>query len=126
MSIKILLLAFTVFPLTWCREDKELFTLQSDIYQAAVYLPPLQSQRKVGEDVTSILEQEIHEFSTQGQILLLGDFNARTGTLNDFIENDTDNFLTIHNTNSRDNHCTKRRQSTKQAEKYYACAKEID
>ena len=69
----------------WCRLDKQLLGLQADIFLAAVYLPPLQSQRRAGEDVISILEREIHKYSTQGQILLLGDFNARTGTLNDFI-----------------------------------------
>ena len=57
--------------ISWCRLDKQLLIL------AAVYLPPLQSQRKAGEDVISILETEIHKYSTQGQILLLGDFNAR-------------------------------------------------
>ena len=92
----------------WCRLDKQLLGLQADIFLAAVYLPPLQSQRKAGEDVISILEKEIHKYSTQGQILLLGDFNARTGTLNDFIENDADDFLTIHNTYNRDTHCPKR------------------
>ena len=92
----------------WCRLDKQLLGLQADIFLAAVYLPPLQSQRKAGEDVISILEKEIHKYSTQGQILLLGDFNARTGTLNDFIENDADDFLTIHNTYNRDTDCPKR------------------
>ena len=82
--------------------------LQADIFLAAVYLLPLQSQRKAGEDVISILEKEIHKYSTQGQILLLGDFNARTGTLNDFIENNADDFLTIHNTYNRDTDCPKR------------------
>ena len=37
------------------------------MFLAAVYLPPLQSQRKAGEDVISILEKEIHKYSTQGQ-----------------------------------------------------------
>ena len=64
----------------WCRLDKQLLGLQAGIFLAAVYLPPLQSQRKAGEDVISILEKEIHKYSIQGQILLLGDFNARTGT----------------------------------------------
>ena len=53
----------------------------------------LQSQRKAGEDVLSVLEQEIHKYSKQGKIILLGDLNARTGTLNDFIENDCCDFL---------------------------------
>ena len=50
----------------------------------------------------------IHKYSTQGQILLLGDFNARTGTLNDFIENDADDFLTMNNSYIRDKHFPKR------------------
>ena len=62
-------------------------------FLAAVYLPPLQSQRKAGEDVLSILEQEIRKYSIQGKIRLLGDLNARTGTLNDVIENDCHDFL---------------------------------
>ena len=35
----------------WCRLDKQLFGLLADIFLAAVHLPPLQSQRKAGEDV---------------------------------------------------------------------------
>ena len=86
----------------------QLLGLQEDIFLAAVYLPPLQSQRKAGEDVISTLEKEIHKYSTQDQILLLGDLNARTRTLNDFIENDADDFLTFHSTYNRDTHCPKR------------------
>jgi len=77
----------------WCHLKRQLFGINSDIYLAAVYLPPLQSQRKAGEDVLSVLEQEIHKYSKQGKIILLGDLNARTGTLNDFIENDCCDFL---------------------------------
>ena len=93
----------------WCRLDTQLLGLgQAYIFLVAVYLPPLQPQRKAGEGVISILEKEIHKYSTQGQILLLGHFNARTGTLNDFIENDAEDFLTIHNTYHRDTLCPKR------------------
>lgn len=77
----------------WSHLKGHLFGIHADIYLAAVYLPPLQSKRKAGEDVLSILEQEIHEFSTQGQIILLVDFNARTGTLNDFVKNDCQDFM---------------------------------
>ena len=92
----------------WCRLDKQLLGLQANIFLAAVCLPPLQSQRKAGEDVISILEKEIHKYSTQGQMFLIGDFNARTRTLNDFFRNDADDVLTIHNTYNRDKHCLKR------------------
>ena len=60
----------------WSRLKGHLFGIHSDIFLAAVYLPPLQSQRKAGEDILSDLEQEIHKFFTQGQIILLSDFNA--------------------------------------------------
>jgi len=77
----------------WCHLKRQLFGVNWDNYLAAVYLPPLQSQRKAGEDVLSVLEQEIHKYSKQGKIILLGDLNARTGTLNDLIENDCFDFL---------------------------------
>ena len=73
----------------WCRLHKSLLGLDSDIYLATVYSPPLQTQKKAGEDIISILDKEIQKYSAQGKIILLGDFQARTGTINDFIENDT-------------------------------------
>ena len=42
---------------------------------------------------------------------MLGDFNARTGTLNDFIENDADDFLTMNNTYIRDKRFPKRNKA---------------
>ena len=57
----------------WSRLKGNLFGIHSDIFLAAVYLPPPQSQRKAGEDILSVLEQEIHKFFKQGEIILLGD-----------------------------------------------------
>ena len=92
----------------WCHLKRQLFTISSHIYLAAVYLPPLQSQCKAGEDVLSILEQEIHKYSIQGKIILLGDFNARTGTLNDFTENDCHDFLATDDAHNLDKNWPKR------------------
>ena len=92
----------------WSCLKGHLFGIDADIYLAAVYLPPLQSQRKAGEDALSILEQEVYKFSTQGQIILLGDFNARTGTLNDFIENDCQDFMAADNAYNLDKNWLKR------------------
>ena len=92
----------------WSRLKRHLFGIRSDIFLAAVYLPPLQSQRKAGEDILSVLEQDIHKFSKQGQIILLGDFNARTGTLNDFIENDCQDFTATDNAYDLDKNWPKR------------------
>lgn len=92
----------------WSRLKGHLFGIHSDIFLAAVYLPPLQSQRKAGEDILSVLEQEIHKFFKQGQIILLGDFNARTGTLNGFIENDCQDFTATDNAYDLDKNWPKR------------------
>jgi len=92
----------------WSLLKGHLFGVYSDIYLAAVYLPPLQSQRKAGEDVLCVLEQEIHKFSAPGQIILLGNFNARIGTLNDFIENDCEDFIAADNAYNLDKNWPKR------------------
>ena len=94
--------------ITWCQLKRQLLGIQPDIYLAAIYLPPLQSQRKAGEDILNILEREIHKYSVQGQIVLLGDLNARTGTLNDFIEHDCQDFLVIPDTYNLDKNWPKR------------------
>ena len=38
-----------------CHRKRQLFGINSDIYLAAVYLSPLQSQRKAYEDVLSVV-----------------------------------------------------------------------
>lgn len=85
----------------WCKLNQHSFGHSKDIYLATVYLPPLQCQTKTGEDVLSTLEQNILKYQEKGDIILLGDLNARTGVLNDFIENDfrdlnipDDNYIT--------------------------------
>ena len=98
----------------WCKLNKNKFGLNSDIFIGNIYLPPLRSQKKTAEDVISTLESEIQKYSKEGQIILLGDFNARTGLLNDFIEHD---FIDSTNTNdvldiyTTDNHFPKRNNS---------------
>ena len=92
----------------WCRLHKSLLGLESGIYLATVYSPPLQSQKKAGKDVISIVDKEIQKYSAQGKIILLGDFNARTGKLNDFIENDTHGPVLPNDIYHLDEHCPKR------------------
>lgn len=73
----------------WCKISHNHFGLTKDIFIANVYISPLQSQKKNNEDDLLILENEIDKFSNLGEVILLGDFNARTGILNDFVENDS-------------------------------------
>ena len=76
------------------------------IYRRFIY--PHFNLCKAGVDVLSILEQEIHKYSIQGKIILLGDFNARTGTLYDFIENHCHDFLTTDDAHNLDKNWPKR------------------
>ena len=75
--------------ISWCKLNRNFFGFKSDIFLANVYLPPLQSQKKINEDDMLILENEVRKYSNLGDVILAGDFNARTGLLNDYIENDS-------------------------------------
>ena len=46
-------------------------------------------------DLFDILEREIVKYQKHGKILIGGDFNARVGTENDFISQDSDNHLPL-------------------------------
>ena len=54
-----------------------------------VYVTPESSTHNTSRDnVRHLLQTEIADFSTKGYIMLTGDFNARTGTLPDYIYQD--------------------------------------
>ena len=72
----------------WCHLSAKYFGFTSDVFIANVYLPPINSQKKSHDDDLQTLENEINKYSNLGHIVLVGDFNARTGLLKDFIEND--------------------------------------
>ena len=65
-------------------------------------------RKKAGEDIISNLDKEIQKYSAQGKVILLGDFNARAGTLNDFIENDTHGLVLPNDICHLDEHFPKR------------------
>jgi len=73
--------------LLWIHLKKDFFRLQSDIFIGAVYISPLNSSysKKLEYDPFEIIEQEIMKYSGQGQIILMGDFNARSSTFQDFV-----------------------------------------
>ena len=64
-----------------------------DVYIGCVYIPPQSSS--YGKDHTQHiwdqLEKDTEHFSTKGNVILCGDFNARTGTMEDYIQMDGDN-----------------------------------
>ena len=75
----------------WCKINGAKLGVTKDIYIASVYVPPLNCQSKTGEDVLYTLEKEIMKYEQKGQIIILGDLNARTSILTDHVENDNNN-----------------------------------
>ena len=67
---------------------------EQDIILASVYIPPQQS-RFFNQDEFELFEQEVTSLCSQHEFfLMLGDFNAQTGNLEDFTS--VDNFLSDH------------------------------
>ena len=76
----------------WCKLDKTFFHLEKDILLCSCYISPKDSPY-FDPDTFSNLENDINVFKGNNFIVLAGDFNARTGTENDFITNDYCNFV---------------------------------
>ncbi|CAG2202169.1 RAB1A [Mytilus edulis] len=72
----------------WLKLNKNFFGFVHDIYLCALYIPPFSSSHY--DNDLDFLENEISTFSMNGQIVLIGDLNARTGQRADFIVNDSD------------------------------------
>ena len=85
----------------WLKLSKSFFKLQNDIYLAIVYISPQYSSLNVNDntDFFDGLERDIIWFSQKGQVILTGDFNARTATELDYIHNDDCSYLPIHDIN---------------------------
>ena len=79
----------------WLKFDKTSFNMDDDIFMCIAYVPPSNSEylAKIGVDVLEKIQNDITKYSVIGQIVLTGDFNARTGTAQDFIINDDDTGL---------------------------------
>ncbi|CAC5416335.1 unnamed protein product [Mytilus coruscus] len=68
----------------WLKLDKTFFGFDFDLYLCALYMPPEESTQT--ENDFHRLENEISTFASRGKFLLMGDFNARTAELEDFIK----------------------------------------
>jgi len=97
--------------LVWCREDlaKHISTVSvgkfhcwlkinqigistKEIYLCAIYIPPADSPYHEEEYLNNI-HTEISHFQAQGNVLLCGDFNARTGSEPDDIDPKGDEYV---------------------------------
>ena len=76
----------------WLKLDKYFFGFQKDLFVCACYIPPANSPYY--KDDFCQLESEISQLSHKGNILVIGDLNARIADKLDYIENEID----IHDT----------------------------
>ena len=58
---------------------------QDDIYVGTVYFSPDRKNGKITDGVLKKMSENVMEFQKKGEVILMGDFNARTGTLSDVI-----------------------------------------
>jgi exonuclease III len=75
----------------WLKLDKSFFQLKKDIYLCTLYLVPQSSPylTKMELNVLETIERDlIEKYSEKGDIILMGDFNARTGSEEDLIISD--------------------------------------
>ncbi len=70
---------------TWLKIHKELLSSRKYIFLCAIYIPPSESPY-YSEDTLSTLEEETSHFQAQGNVLICGDLNARTGLQPDFTD----------------------------------------
>ena len=68
---------------SWMKLDKSIFNFRRNINFCFVYIKPYQS-KDLSETVFSELQSDITVYSSMGDILISGDFNACTGALEDF------------------------------------------
>ena len=61
----------------WCRIDNVILESTKDLFLCGVYIPP-QMSRYLDEDIFDNLENDVVYFSKKGNVMLMGDFNART------------------------------------------------
>ena len=71
--------------LVWCKLERQFFNLDQDIYVCSTYIPPADSVYVKNDSDCPFSESEksIAKYSMLGEIILMGDFNARKGKLND-------------------------------------------
>jgi hypothetical protein len=79
----------------WFQLDKTFFKAANDIFVCGAYLPP---DKSAYGDIEhwEILQNKVAKYYDKGDILILGDLNARTGNEQDFVSNDRDDRLDVH------------------------------
>ena len=70
---------------SWLKIDKNTLESDKNLYIGGVYVPPRNSDYAI-RDCFKLLEDDIQLLSEDGCCIILGDMNARCGSLNDYLE----------------------------------------
>ena len=76
----------------WCKISKEILNTEQNLYLGGIYIPPEKSNY-FDNEIFDQLELDINSFQMKGNVIIFGDFNARTGILNDFVSKDGHKFI---------------------------------
>ena len=79
--------------LLWFKISKQCVKTSNDIYVCGVYVPSNGSKYFLPE-MFKDLENDIETFYSHGSILLMGDFNSRTGKYSDFVSQEGNTMIT--------------------------------
>ena len=79
----------------WCKLDRNYFGFKNDIYLGTVYLSPPNYERNNNDHLILEIEAEMLSFSQNGGIIVQGDYNARTGNIQEVVINDDTTFLPV-------------------------------
>ena len=77
----------------WVKLSKTFFRIERDIFIAFVYIPPANSVVHRNQDYWQILGNSLTDYLNQGHCAVIGDCNARTFNLPDFVVGDDSRFL---------------------------------
>ena len=94
----IAILAPTSEDYFWVKLKKSFFNINQDLYICAIYNPPPSSTYSVRQHIGPLekIEEDIIKYSKIGDIMLMGDINARTSNAPDYICGDSDIAIPIY------------------------------
>ena len=76
----------------WCKLSKEIWRYSKDVYACGVYIPP-QNSPHFHSEIFEQLSLDLTYYQAKGHVILLGDFNAPTGTYPDSVSKAGNNLI---------------------------------
>jgi hypothetical protein len=77
----------------WCNVSKDILKTDLDLFLCGVYIPPEKSAYFDYEIFDELENDIVVSFASKGNTMILGDFNARTCKLEDFVSKEGNNFI---------------------------------